>query len=70
MTRPTVYEESRVATNLRLPRSLHEKVKAAAQERGVAVNWLLTRLIMDGMDRLIPVDELTLVRPLGKQEDR
>lgn len=45
MARPTVYEEERVATAIRLPESLHGQLREAARERDVSVNYLIIRAI-------------------------
>ena len=60
--RPTKYGD-RVNTNMRLPRGLHERLVAAAEERCVSVNWLVERAVADFVDRLIPADEIVLTRP-------
>jgi hypothetical protein len=61
--RPSLNGHSRTTTALRIPPVLYEQVKNAADERGVGVNWLIVRLIAEGMERLIPVEELRLTRP-------
>jgi predicted DNA-binding protein len=61
MARPTIYAD-RVTTNLRIPKDMHERLHAAAKERGVSVNWLMLHLVEHGLDRLVPVDELVVVR--------
>lgn len=62
MGRPAKYGD-RVNTGMRLPRPLHERLVAAAEERSVSVNWLVERAVADFLDRLIPADELRLTRP-------
>ena len=62
MSRPKSYESPRVTTALRLPVPLHERIKAAAAERDVSANWLMERLLADGVDRLIPVAEMVALR--------
>lgn len=61
MARPR-REQDRVSTTLRLDRGLLDKIQAAADARDVGRNWLLSRLIEEGFDRLVPVEELTLLR--------
>lgn len=51
-----------VATNMRLPRELHDRLVQAAAEREVSVNWLAKRAIEHYLDRLIPVDEMKWIR--------
>lgn len=62
MSRPRVNDD-RVSTTLRIERPLLDAVDAAAEERGVGRNLLLTRLVADGLARLVPVDEALSVRP-------
>lgn len=52
MGRPRIYEEPRVATAIRLPTSLRNKLRATAAERDVSVNLLVTRAVLDYLERL------------------
>ena len=45
MARPKIYEEDRVATAIRLPRSLHSDLRRLAHARDVSVNYLITRAV-------------------------
>lgn len=45
MARPRVYEEDRVTTAVRLPKTAHTKLKAEAKERDVSVNYLIVRAV-------------------------
>lgn len=47
---------------LRLPHELHARVRAAAEERDVSINWLVVKAVEDFLPRLIPVDEFRLTR--------
>ncbi len=58
MSRPRTYDEERVGSNYRLPRSLHERLKAEAEDREVSVNLLIERAISDYLERLLPLDQL------------
>ena len=62
MGRPRVHDEERVATAVRVPKTLHDRVRAAAQERQVGVNFLVVRALEEYLDRLVPVDELVRTR--------
>jgi predicted HicB family RNase H-like nuclease len=62
MGRPRVHHEERVATAVRVPKTLHDRVRAAAQERQVGVNFLVVRALEEYLDRLVPVDELVRTR--------
>jgi len=57
MGRPRVCEEERVATAVRLPRSVHDALREAAARRDVSVNLLVTRAVAEYLERLPDVDE-------------
>lgn len=57
MARPKLYDEARVTTAIRLPESLHDRLKAAADDREVSVNYLVVRALDDYLSRLVPADE-------------
>jgi predicted HicB family RNase H-like nuclease len=57
MARPRKYEEKRVATAVRLPVSVHERLQAAADEREVSVNYLVVRALSRYLDELVPADQ-------------
>ncbi len=52
MGRPRVCDERRIATAVRLPESLHQRLHDAASERDVSVNLLVNRAVEDFLDRL------------------
>jgi predicted HicB family RNase H-like nuclease len=60
--RPRVHQEERVTTAVRVPKTLHDRVRAAADERHVGVNLLVVRALEEYLDRLVPVDELIRTR--------
>ena len=62
MPRPRVYDEPRVATAVRLPKQLHERVQREAEERQVSVNYIVVRAIERYLDCMVPVAELQLER--------
>lgn len=57
MGRPRIYEEPRVATAIRLPASLRDELQAAALERDVSVNFLVTRAVHDYLRRLPSISD-------------
>ncbi len=63
MARPRVYEEQRVTTAIRIPKSLHDKLHEAAEQRDVSVNLLVLKAIDAYLERLVPPEEA--VRALG-----
>lgn len=68
MARPKVYVEDRVATAVRLPLSVHERLHAAASDRDVSANLLITRAVTEFLDRLPPLD--ATVAPLPQPSRR
>lgn len=52
MSRPRAYQEERVATAFRLPQSLHDALKLAAEERDVSANFLVIKAVSDYLERL------------------
>ena len=48
-----------MATAVRLPRSLHEQLHEAADERQVAANLLIVKALETFLAQLTPVDQLT-----------
>lgn len=51
MSRPQTYG-SRVTSAIRLEPDLHARLHAAADERDVSANWLITRAIEQLLDRI------------------
>lgn len=49
-------------TMVRLPVSLHEQLRVAADERNLSMNYLAIAAVRDFLDRLIPAEEFTLTR--------
>lgn len=58
MARPREHQEDRVTKAVRLPPELDQRLKAVAQERGIAVNTIIVAAIGDYLDRLIPMADL------------
>lgn len=48
----------RVSVPIRFPDDVHEKLRQAAEDRGVSMNWLTNRAVRDFLDRLRTADEL------------
>lgn len=62
MARPRREPLDRAQTNLRLPRELLARIDAAAADRDLGRNYLICKLLEEGLDRLIPASELSLTR--------
>lgn len=56
-------DRSKASASISVSIEAHERIRAAAAERGLSVQYLATRAVEDYLDRLIPVAELVLVRP-------
>lgn len=61
----TFADPEKVSTGYSLPTDLHNELREAAKVRGVSASYLVQKAVEDYLPRLIPVEELTLVRPLG-----
>ena len=57
MGRQPVSNERRIATAVRLPESIHERLRRAAEERSVSANLLVTKALAEYLDRLPDLDE-------------
>ncbi len=55
-------EKKRTTTAIRFPEPLHEKLKSAAEERDLSINFLVIKACEDFVDRLLPPDEIRLTR--------
>jgi hypothetical protein len=62
MARPKRYPDGRIGTHVRMTEDLHERLAAAAAEREVSVNWMITKACEDFLAHLIPVDEIMWTR--------
>lgn len=64
MGRPRISDEERIATAVRLPASLRDRLQHAALQRDVSVNYLITKAVGDFLDHLpdLSVDD-TLTTP-------
>lgn len=54
--RPREHLEERITTAIRLPKTLHKKLKREALERDSSVNHLLVKAAQHYLDRLPPID--------------
>lgn len=52
----------RVGTQLRFNPDLHARLTFAAEERGLALNFLVERLLTEALDDLIPASEFRLTK--------
>ena len=54
--------DTRLYCSVRLEPELHAKATAAAEERVISMNLLITRALKYYLERLIPVDEVKWTR--------
>lgn len=52
----------RTTTAIRFPDELHERLKEAAEERGLSINYVVVKAVEEFLDRLIPIEEFRLTR--------
>lgn len=53
--------QKRADFKVRMERDLHARVAAAAEERGVTVNWFLNKIIEEAMDKLTPAQNFKVL---------
>jgi hypothetical protein len=54
-----------ISSGYSLPIDLHDELRTAAKDRGLSASYLVEKALRDYLPRLIPVDELALVRPVA-----
>lgn len=54
--------DTRTSTCIRLPEELHDRLQAAAAEREVSMNYLVTKAVEQFLDHLVPVEEMRWTR--------
>lgn len=65
MAKPREYQDDRTTTALRIPPALHDRIKAAAGERGLSANRFMLLACEDFLDRLIPIEEFSYARTVS-----
>lgn len=55
-------KDQRTTTAIRFPEALHERLRTAAEERDLSINYMVTKAVEDFLTRLIPASELKLTR--------
>lgn len=66
--RPREYDEDRVTKTVRISPELDDRLKAAARERGVSVNLLINTALDDYLERLLPVEQVLVLRSERRSE--
>lgn len=70
MPRPRTYDEPRVATAVRLPASVHQRLHEVASEREVSANLLITRAVSELLERLPSAEDALRSRTNGSRGAR
>ena len=52
----------RAQHTMRVDKDTYQQLLRAAEERGVSANKLISMALQDFLDRLIPIDEVKLIR--------
>ena len=68
MSRPKRHDP-RQQILLRMDPALHQRLKDAAEDRELSMNWLIVRAVEEFLDHLIPADELRLTRTTHTQKE-
>ena len=59
--RPRRYDP-RTSTGIRLPPELHDQLMTIAEERDVSLNWVIVKLLTEGIEHVVPATEIRLTR--------
>jgi predicted HicB family RNase H-like nuclease len=54
--------KQRTTTAIRFPEELHERLKKAADERDLSINFLVVKAVEELLENLVPANELRLTR--------
>jgi predicted transcriptional regulator len=54
--------KARTTTAIRFPDDLHDKLRQAADDRDLSINFLVVKAVEQFLPKLIPAEELTLTR--------
>lgn len=54
--------KQRMTTAIRFPEPLHERLKEAADERDLSINFLVVKACEEFVDRLLPAEEMRFTR--------
>ena len=54
--------KSRTTTAIRFPDEVHDRLKAAADERDLSINFLVVKAVEEFLQHLVPVEEFRLTR--------
>lgn len=49
-------------TTIRFEPEVYERLQTEATERMFTINWLVNRLVRDGLDRLVPIEDFQIAR--------
>ena len=54
--------KQRTTTAIRFPEELHERLRKAADERDLSINFLVVKAVEEFLENLVPANELRLTR--------
>jgi predicted HicB family RNase H-like nuclease len=54
--------KQRTTTAIRFPEELHERLRKAADERDLSINFLVVKAVEEFLENLVPASELRLTR--------
>jgi predicted transcriptional regulator len=54
--------KARTTTAIRFPDEVHQRLKEAAEERDLSINFMVVKAVEEMLDNLLPASELRLTR--------
>lgn len=61
--RPLKSNPDKVATNVRLDPEVHTRLRQECNARMVSIQMMIERAVIEFLDRLVPLDEMTGKKP-------
>jgi len=56
-------KKEHTATAIRFPPDLHDRLRVAADEHDLSVNWMVVKAVQEFLDLLVPPEEVRFTRP-------
>ncbi|MGH9024794.1 MAG: toxin-antitoxin system HicB family antitoxin [Acidimicrobiia bacterium] len=54
--------KARTTTAIRFPEELHRRLREAAEERDLSINFMVVKAVEEMLENLVPANELRLTR--------
>ena len=66
MTEPD--KRGRHSTAIRFDADVYDRLTAESEARMVSINWIVNRLVAEGLERIVPVEDMRLTVDSGHAE--